>query len=316
MDLDMNIAVVYGGISTEREISLNSGNAIYRALTNYGYTNVWLFDLQEDNIGDLISKRPDIAFLALHGKGGEDGCIQGALDLAKILYTGSGVACSAICMNKVLTKQVLSAANLPTAKFAKYWKNDVSDMASLKKQLIDTIGIPMVLKPPCQGSSIGVFIVKDESEIEDAIIQVFRLGNQLLAEEFLNGVEITLPIIGNDNITILPDVEITSERAFYDYKAKYTQGLCHHIIPSRISESDRMKVHEIGEKVYMELKCRGIARIDFIIDKEKGPMVIEVNTLPGMTEMSLVPDSARAMGITFEELTSRLAVFGVEEHRK
>ncbi len=316
MNFDMSIAVVYGGISTERLISLNSGNAVYNALKRYGYTNVWLFDLREDNIGELISKKPDIAFLALHGKGGEDGCIQGALDLAGIPYTGSGVACSAICMNKVLTKQVLSAANIPTAKYVKYSKNDIPSINSLKEKLIDTIGIPMVLKSPCQGSSIGVFIVKEETAIEDAITQVFHLGDQLLAEEFLNGIEITLPVIGNDDIEILQDVEITSEREFYDYEAKYTQGLCHHIIPSRISEFDRMKVHEIGEKVYTELKCRGIARIDFIIDKEKGPVVIEVNTLPGMTEMSLVPDAAKAMGITFEELASRLIVFGIEEHRK
>ena len=316
MNLDLNIAVVYGGVSTERDVSLNSGKAVYEALKNFGYLNVWLFDLNATNISELIEAKPDLAFLALHGKGGEDGSIQGTLELAGIPYTGPGIACSAICMNKVFTKQVLSAADIPTARYMEFWKSDIDDTEALVEQMIDSLGLPMVLKSPSQGSSIGVYIIKKKDEMHGAIASIFELGDQILAEEYLEGTEITLPIIGNDDIMILPDIEIASEREFYDYKAKYTQGLCHHIIPSRINEADRLIVRELGKKVYKELNCRGISRIDFIIDKEKGPMVIEVNTLPGMTKMSLVPDSAKAMGISFEDLVSRLVLLGLQEHRK
>ena len=316
MNLDINIAVVYGGISTEREVSLNSGKAVYDALRNYGYKNVRLFDFKGNNVYELVKDNPDIAFLALHGRGGEDGCIQGALELAGIPYTGPGVACSAICMNKVFAKQVLSAASIPTAKYMEFRKSDFEDIDELIEQMVNGIALPMVLKSPCQGSSIGVYIVKSIDEIKTAVTSIFELGDQLLAEEYLEGTEITLPIIGNEDITILPDIEITSEREFYDYQAKYTQGLCHHIIPSRISEEDRTEIRELGKKVYKELNCRGLSRIDFIIDKNKGPMVIEINTLPGMTAMSLVPDAARAIGISFEELTSQLIQLGLQEHCK
>ena len=153
-------------------------------------------------------------------------------------------------------------------------------------------------------------------KIFEGIQEVFSYGDQLLAEEFLPGVEVTLPIMGNENLACLPDVEITSEREFYDYAAKYTTGLCHHIIPARIGEEERDKLRAIGQRAYRVLGCMGLSRIDFIVDKEKGPMVIEVNTIPGMTEMSLVPDSARAAGISFEELTSEILKLGLEAHSK
>lgn len=155
---------------------------------------------------------------------------------------------------------------------------------------------------------------KNVSDIKLAITNIFELGDQILAEEYLEGTEVTLPIIGNDEITILPEIEITSEREFYDYQAKYTQGLCHHIIPSRISKEEQCEIRKLGEKVYKEFNCRGLSRIDFIIDRNKGPMVIEINTLPGMTAMSLVPDAARAAGISLEQLTSKLVQLGLQEH--
>ena len=304
--LNKNVWVVCGGISTEREVSLRSGQAVYQALQRAGYTNVTLFDLRQDNIGEILAAKPDICFLALHGEGGEDGCIQGLLELAKIPYTGSGIAASAVCMNKILTKQVVAAAGLPTAKFAVYQKSECEDIPRICKQLVDEIGLPMVLKSPCQGSSIGVVIVKDEKEMAPAMAEIFTYGDQLLAEQFLRGVEITVPVLGNDELTVLPDIEITSEREFYDYTAKYTNGLCHHIIPARIREEDRKKAQQISQKAYKELGCRGLSRIDFIIDEQQGPMIIEVNTLPGMTEMSLFPDAAKAAGIPFEELVSKI----------
>ncbi len=314
MDKDIKVMVVYGGVSSEREVSLRSGEAVYNALKSYGYKNVSLFDLREDNLSELLAEKPDVAYLALHGKGGEDGCIQGALEFAHIPYTGPGVAASAICMNKVFSKQILMSAGLPTASFVEVRRGDYDD-----NELIDfleqQIGYPMVIKSPCEGSSIGVELVHQKSEMYTAINEIFKYGNQLLAEEYLSGVEITLPIIGNDELVVLPDIEITSENEFYDFQAKYTNGMCHHIIPARISEADRRKVIDIGKRAYKELNCCGVSRIDFIIDKIKGPMIIEINTLPGMTAMSLVPDAARARNIEFGELCSLILEYGLTAKR-
>lgn len=307
------VMVVCGGISTEREVSLRSGKAVFDALQRQGYENAVLFDLKQDNIHGLLEAKPDICFLALHGAGGEDGCIQGMLELANIPYTGPGVAASAVCMNKITTKQVLASVGLPTAKFTIAGKEESRDAQSLAKTLIERIGLPMVLKSPCQGSSIGVVMVKTAEEMPAAIEEIFSYGDQLLAEQFLRGTEITLPILGNEELTALPVIEITSEREFYDFTAKYTSGLCHHIIPARISQADRQKVEQIGKEAYRALGCRGLSRIDFIIDEEKGPMVIEVNTLPGMTEMSLFPDAAKAAGISFEELVTKILELGFEK---
>lgn len=316
MDKNINVLVVCGGVSTEREVSLRSGKSIYEALKKRGYEKVKLFDLVKDNISEIVKAKPDIVFLGLHGKGGEDGTIQGFLELAGIPYTGPGVASSAICMNKIFTKRVLESAGLPTAKFVVYNSEDFKKQKdSIKRDLLAKIGLPMVLKSPCQGSSIGVVIVKNESELDNAISEVFKYGDDLLAEQFVNGVEITLPIMGNEQLTTLPVIEITSEREFYDYTAKYTSGLCHHIIPANIDKQTEQKIIEIGLKAYKVLNCCGLSRVDFIVDMKKGPMIIEVNTLPGMTDMSLFPDAARYVGVTYEELVEKILEYGLTAKR-
>ena len=315
MDLGIKVVVVYGGVSTERDVSLDSGEAVANALIEYGYTNVTLFDLTQNNIGELIAMNPDIAFLALHGKGGEDGCIQGALELAGIPYTGPSVLASAVCMNKVFTKRVLKSVGIPTADYLEFDKRSTMSKEEISKKIIDQLGLPVVLKSPCQGSSISVVSAHSEEEIKNAIDEVFNYGDELLVEEFLNGVEITLPIIGNENPEVLPEIEIALERELLDYDSKRIFGLCHHIIPARISEEDREKVYAIGKQAYKALHCCGISRIDFIIDKNKGPMVVEVNTLPGMTDTSFAPKSGRAAGLSFGELVSKILQFGLEAKR-
>lgn len=311
MKENLEILVVCGGTSTEREVSLRSGRAVFNGLLEYGYKNVELFDLHKDNLSLLIAKRPDIVYLALHGRGGEDGCIQGALELAGIAYTGPGVEASAVCMNKILTKQVLQSYGLPTAKFSVIRKEEICNTKKNYEKLISDIGFPMVLKSPCQGSSIGVVIVRNEEQMPRAINEIYSYGEVLLAEAFVDGVELTLSILGNDELTVLSDVEITSKNEFYDYAAKYTPGLCHHVIPARISDELHREVAEIGKKAYKALNCSGISRIDFIVDKVKGPMIIEVNTSPGMTETSLFPDAARASGISFSELVAKIVDLGL-----
>ncbi len=310
-DKNLRILVVCGGISTEREVSLRSGKAIYEALLRKGYVNSVLFDLTRNNIAQILQLKPDIVFLGLHGKGGEDGSIQGMLELAGIPYTGPGIATSAVCMDKILTKRVLANAGLPTAKFEVFRKDECADIKAVADALIDRLGLPMVLKSPCQGSSIGVVIVRSEDAMASAIEEVFKYGDNLLAEQFINGTEVTLPIMGNEDLTVLPVIEITSEREFYDYTAKYTSGLCHHIIPARISSDVERKLGELGMKAYRVLNCKGLSRIDFIVDEAAGPMIIEVNTLPGMTDMSLFPDAAKYVGISYDDLVERFLEFGL-----
>ncbi len=310
-DKNLKIMVVCGGISTEREVSLRSGKAIYEALLRKGYLNSVLFDLTRDNIAQILAARPDIVFLGLHGKGGEDGSIQGMLELAGIPYTGPGIATSAVCMDKILTKRVLDNAGLPTARFEVFRKDECSDVKAVADTLIKKLGLPMVLKSPCQGSSIGVVIVHTEDEMAPAIEEVFKYGDHLLAEQFIDGTEVTLPIMGNGELTIFPVIEITSEREFYDYTAKYTSGLCHHIIPARISKDVERSLGELGRKAYRVLNCKGLSRIDFIVDKVAGPMIIEVNTLPGMTDMSLFPDAAKYAGVSYEDLVEKFLEFGL-----
>lgn len=307
------ITVVCGGISTEREVSLRSGEAVYNALKEAGYPSVDLFDLRADNIAGLIAQKPDLAFLALHGYGGEDGCIQGALELAGIKYTGSGVAASAVCMNKILTKKLLSYHGIPTPDFVIYNREECADIPAIAEKLTDRLGLPMVLKSPCQGSSIGVVIASDRQGVEEGIREIFSYGDSMLAEMFADGTELTLPITGNTELTVYPAVEITSENEFYDYTSKYTLGLSHHIIPARIDEDTLKKAEELGMRAYRAAGCRGFSRIDCIVDRKRGPMVIEINTIPGMTDMSLFPDSARHAGVSFAELADRIVQLAFED---
>lgn len=310
--VDRNILVVCGGFSSEREVSLKSGQAILEALQSRGYHNLALFDLKRDNAQEIIRIRPDMVFIALHGKGGEDGSIQGLLEFAGIPYTGSGICTSAVCMDKTVTKRILSSVGLPTAKFLVYDRSALNNLENTANEIIDSLKLPVVLKSPCEGSSIGVFIVKDEVELKKAIEDVYKYGDALLAEQYLEGVEVTLPIMGNDDLTALPIIEIVSERDFYDFTAKYTAGLCHHIIPACINGDEEKEVEKIGKQAYRLFNCRGYARVDFIIDKNKGPMIIEINTLPGMTSMSLFPDAARYVGISFDELVEKILIYGFE----
>ncbi len=309
---DANITILCGGNSSERKISLNSGAAVHKALVSEGYSRAHLFDLQ-DNLSELLDMKPDVVYLALHGKGGEDGAIQGALELAGIPYTGPGVAASAVCMNKILTKQVLASAGLPTAPFLSFFADEGIDISAVADEIFEKIGLPAVLKSPSQGSSIGVIIVKEKEKLCESIKELFELDDLLMAEKFLDGTEITIPLIGNSAPTTLPIVEIVSDREFYDFEAKYTSGLCHHIIPARITEKDAEDVKKLAEKAYRVLGCRGISRIDFIIDRTAGPMIVEVNTSPGMTDMSLVPDSAKFAGLSFVKLIETVLQFGLEE---
>jgi D-alanine-D-alanine ligase len=303
--------VLRGGTSEEREVSLRSGKAVYTALQEAGY-NVHDLDFTKENINKIIDIAPDVVFIALHGKNGEDGTVQGFLDLLGIPYTGSGVAASAIGMNKILTKKFLSYEGMPTSDFVILDKEIFNNGSKNTEWLLSTIGLPMVVKASTQGSSIGVFIVRKEEDILGALKKAFEFDSEILVEKFIDGIELTAAVVGNNEPHVLPIIEITSENEFYDYESKYTKGMCAHIIPARINDNIRQRVMQIASQVYKSIGCRGYARIDFIVDKEDRPYVLEINTIPGMTEMSLVPDAARADGISFVELVDRILKLAIE----
>lgn len=303
-----------GGESQEREVSLRSGQAVSNALQNNGYETVTL-DFTRESLHKVIEINPDVVFIALHGKKGEDGTVQGFLDLLDIPYTGSGVAASAIGMNKILSKKMFTVENIPTADYLILDKHFLDQAEVNIDALIEKIGLPMVIKAATQGSSIGTYIVRSREMIEKAIRDALDFDLEILVEKFIDGVEITASVIGNQTAVVLPLIEITSVNEFYDYESKYTPGMCSHIIPARIDGSARMKIEEIAAKTYEAFHCQGFARIDFIVDQKGEPYVLEVNTVPGMTEMSLVPDAARAAGMDFEQLVDHLVKLALEQQR-
>lgn len=306
------VLVLMGGTSEEREVSLNSGNNVYKALEQKGF-QVEALDLSKDNLGRIADIAPDVVFIALHGKNGEDGTVQGYLDLLGIPYTGSGVATSAICMNKILTKKLLSYEGLPTPDFIIMKKKTFDQAAFVVRSLVQKFGLPMVVKAATQGSSIGTYIVKKEDEILPAIEAAFQYDQDVLIEKYIDGILLTVSVLGNENPCILPIIEITSNNEFYDYESKYTPGMCEHLIPARINEDLQNKIARISEETYKSLACRGFARIDFMVDRKGQPYILEINTIPGLTNMSLVPDAARAVGISYEDLIERLVKLALEK---
>ncbi len=305
-----HILVLSGGNSTEREVSLRSGAAVAEALGEK-FARVSQLDPQKENLSKIASLSPDAVFIALHGKGGEDGSIQGLLDLLEIPYTGPGVLASAICMDKIMTKKVLAASAVSTPEFLVIEKESEPEKALLRA--IDSLGLPLVLKSPLQGSSIGTVILRDQTKTKDALEELFSYGNLILAEKFLAGTELTVPVMGNEIIQTLPVIEIVSEGQFYDYESKYTPGQSHHILPARIQPEQEEKAILLAKEAYLATGCRGHARVDLMLDEKGDPFVIEINTSPGMTSLSLFPDAARSVGISFPELCEALVDLALQK---
>lgn len=296
----MRIAVLYGGESPEREVSLMSGKAVAGALKKKGY-EVCLLDPSEKNFFKKILKsKPDCAFIALHGGMGEGGVIQGFLEVLKIPYTGSGVRASAVCLNKVLTKKVLLYHKLPTPAFVE---------AERGKRISLPFRLPAVVKPANLGSTIGIKIVRDGKHLQSAIKECFSLDDQVFVEEYISGTEVTAGILGyTHNPESLPVIEIETPGGFYDYEAKYTAGGSKHIIPPRLRDETIKKVESVSLDAYKILGCSGFARMELIVRKNV-PYVLDVNTIPGLTNLSLLPDAARAKGISFEALCEKIILF-------
>lgn len=299
----MRVAVLLGGRSAEREISLKSGEAVYRALCAKGWEAVKI-DVGPDVAERLREIHPDVAFIALHGKGGEDGSIQGLLEILGIPYTGPGILPSAVAMDKIATKRMLTAAGLPTPPFITLEGDN--DLAAIAGRVLQEMSLPVVVKAPTQGSSIGMSIVYREEGLVPALAGALRYDPVVLVEKFISGTEVTAAVIGNRRPVVLPLIEIVSAKGVYDYEAKYTPGMSDHIIPPRIDSGLQEKIKAAALATYRLLGCRGFSRVDFIAGEDGVAYVLEVNTIPGLTEVSLFPDAARAAGISFPDLVERL----------
>ena len=306
----MRVVVLMGGISTERDISIRSGQAIYKGLVSNGF-EAKLFDIGYDNVQELINYKPDLAYIALHGVGGEDGSIQGLLQWLQIPYTGPGLACSAICMDKILTKKIFHSTDVATPKYSVInFEKEIN-----VDKIIDELGFPLVVKAASQGSSIGLKIVDNKDDLVPAIKHALSFNGGVLLEQYISGMELTVPIIGNEEPEVLPIIQIKSANEFYDFESKYTPGMSQHIIPAQIDDETRKLVENEAKKAYLAAGCRGISRVDVILDNNFIPYVIEINTVPGMTETSLFPDSAKYAGISFPELVKKVVDYALKNNR-
>jgi len=297
---DKKIAVLMGGTSAEREISLKSGRAIEASLRRQGCTVVAI-DPDETIAEQLHREKIELAVNALHGRGGEDGAIQGLLEILGIPYTGSGVLASAIGMSKVMTKRVLEACGIPTPAYSVLRSSRSAEAGA--RGLPAGFKCPVVVKPSCEGSTIGVTIVESPAGVAGAYAEAFRHGGEILVEEYIPGHEVTAGILED---AALPLVEIVPKEAFYDYKAKYTKGATDYIVPARLPEEVTRTVQRLALKTHRAIGCRGCTRVDFRVTPDGRPFVLEINTVPGMTETSLLPKAAAADGISYDQLVAQI----------
>ncbi|NMP15778.1 D-alanine--D-alanine ligase [Thalassotalea sp. Y01] len=304
--LDLNqlkqqhIAVLFGGNSAEREVSLNSGKAVINGLQKAGF-KVSGIDTKDVALNQLQSLGIDRVFIALHGRGGEDGCIQGALEYMSIPYTGSGVLGSALSMDKVRTKQIFKASGLPTADFAVVNEDDYC--ADACQQILQNLGGKAMVKPAKEGSSIGMAIARDADELARALENAFKYDHQVLVEAWLSGAEFTVAVLGEQ---ALPAISMVTPNEFYDYQAKYQSNSTQYLCPCGLPAEQEAQLQSLALKAFRATGAQGWGRVDVMQDSEGNFNLLEVNTVPGMTETSLVPKAAKVAGLDFQDLVSRI----------
>lgn len=291
---DRRVGVLYGGPSAEREVSLVSGKEVAGALRDRGYASVALIDIGPDLPVRLREENVDVAFIALHGKLGEDGCVQGLLEIMGIPYTGSGVTASALCMDKVLAKQVLVRNRIPTPAYEVVAANRSRDVR---------LPLPVVVKPRAEGSTIGVSIVRRRRDMARAVREACRFDRDALVEAYVPGTEITVGILNGEALGV---TEIRPVTGFYDFKTKYTSGMASHVFPAPLPGPLYRRAMRLAARACAVLGCEGAPRVDFRISPEGRLYALEVNTLPGMTPLSLLPEIAAGVGIGFGELVERI----------
>lgn len=279
------------GLSPERDVSIITGKSVIEALKRKGLDALPIH--VDHNIGETLQANPiDVAFIALHGTFGEDGCIQGLLEYFKIPYTGAGVMGSALAYDKLKSKEILKFHKIPTAEYEVFYKNP-------NEKICRTLGLPVVVKPTNQGSSLGISIVKNESEWEPALETAFTYSDEVIVEKFIEG---KLLAIGMKEMEPMPIVHIHPKSGFYDYEAKYTSGKTEYFCPANLEKSEADRCRQVAKQVFQVLRGRGFPRVDVILDNEGTPFVLEMNTIPGMTPTSLLPMAAQKMGFEFDDL--------------
>ena len=309
----MKLAVLRGGLSAEREVSLNSGSEVEKALKARGHA-VTGVDIDRNTWDVLRDGGFDCVFNALHGRLGEDGTVQGILELLGLPYTGSGVLASALCMDKTRANKALAAAGLHVPEFEELEIRHGVE-AEMVGRLVGRFGLPLVVKPVREGSTIGLTIATDADAAASGLVLAARYDRRVLVQRFVSGTEITVGVLATPELQVLPTLEIVSDNPVYDYDAKYTAGRSHHIIPARISDAARSASADAAGRAFVELGCAGMARVDFIVSADGVPWVLEVNTVPGLTALSLLPDAAQAAGIAFDDLCQRLVDHAIGRHR-
>lgn len=299
------VAVLMGGDSAEREISNMSGTGVLNALRSQG-VDAHAFDPAVRELSELKHDGFARVFIALHGRHGEDGTVQGALELLRIPYTGSGVMASAIAMDKVMTKRVWLAEGLPTPRYVTLQRDRLERERIV--QIPDELGLPLIVKPPHEGSSIGVTKVQGYSQMQDAVALAAKHDHEVLCEEFIEGDEVTCPVLGEgEDARALPVIRIVAPEGAYDYQNKYFTDVTQYLVPSGLPEAEELEIQRIVVQAYRTLGCRGWGRADLMIRaSDRRPFLLEMNTSPGMTSHSLVPMSAKAAGMSYEQLCLHL----------
>jgi D-alanine-D-alanine ligase len=309
------VAVLFGGASAEREVSIMSGTGVLKALQSRG-VDAHAFDPSQRDLGELKREGFARCFIALHGRFGEDGTVQGALELLGIPYTGSGVMASSIAMDKVMTKRVWLAEGLPTPNYRLLRRGGYDRKKVM--EIPDVLGLPVIVKPAREGSSIGVMKVQGYSGMAEAVDQAAKLDADVLCEQFIAGDEVTCPILGEgENAWALPVIRIVAPDGNYDYQNKYFGNDTKYVLPCGLPNDEEVAIQEIALKAYRVLDCRGWGRVDVMIDAAaRKPYLLEINTSPGMTSHSLVPMSAHAAGMSYEDLCVHILGTASLEHAK
>lgn len=305
----LKVALLCGGWSDEREVSLASGQECADALAQAGFEHVDLLDVADRGFVHAIADGGyDVAFVALHGRYGEDGCVQGFLELLGIPYTFSGVLASAIAFDKAMAKDIYREHGIPTPKDIVLYEGDPFEPDVVLAEL----GLPLFVKPVSNGSSFGITRVDEPGELTAAVRRAFGYGARVLVEQAVKGTEITVPVFGNDHPEALPAVEIRYDASFYDLDSKYEDPANHHVIPPALPESTVHRAQELACRAHVALECSGASRSDFMVDETGTPYMLETNVIPGMTPSSLLPDSARRAGMGFSALCRHLVELAME----
>ena len=304
-----HVVVLMGGRSAEREVSLNTGQQVADALASTGASVETIDAADSDFIRQLETTGAEVCFVCLHGRLGEDGTVQGLLELLGMPYVGSGVLASALAMDKVMSKLVFERTGIATPPWKSLRRGQVVDV----EELVAALGGKTVVKPANEGSAIGVTIVHEPAELGPAIEHAFEYDDSVLVEQFVDGVEVTVGVLGNDEPFALPTLEVVPEHEFYDYESKYVPGMSRHIIPARVSQAAREECQRLSLEAHLVLGCRGMSRSDTIVTEDGRVLMLELNTIPGMTATSLLPDAARGAGIEFPDLCRMLVELALED---